>query len=280
VEDPARYFHHDTGNGYIDGLSVTRRAQETKANEALFHDLRLEAGDFDQRAPQGKYYWTVQYWDDRFWDTVQRYAIGKRVLEIGCFNGHRTVEIASLAREVVAIDIAPRAIEITASEIKKHRCSNVTVLLGDAEQLQFNDETMDAIFCTGVIHHVDVERSLGEIYRVLAPGGHAIFREPLAHNPLVKLYRALTPKARTVDEHPLKASDLDVMKKLFGKAHFDYFGMLALLSTPLRNSAAGPYVRHALLKIDELLFNNRWLGKYCWQVNVVLEKRETQARPS
>jgi hypothetical protein len=41
----------------------------------------------------------------------------------------------------------------------------------------------------------------------LAPGGRAVFLEPLAHNPLLRLGRWLTPGARTADEHPFTVED-------------------------------------------------------------------------
>ena len=43
---------------------------------------------------------------------------------------------------------------------------------------------------------------------MLRPGGRALFLEPLLDNPLLKVFRRLTPSARTDDERPLSASDL------------------------------------------------------------------------
>ena len=53
-----------------------------------------------------------------------------------------------------------------------------------------------------------LEPALLELRRILAPGGRAVFVEPLAHNPLLRLGRALTPMARTEDEHPFTARRL------------------------------------------------------------------------
>jgi SAM-dependent methyltransferase len=248
------------------------REQETKTSEAIFHDARLQSANSAERSEQGKYYWTVQRWDDRFWKTVQQYSTGKRVLEIGCFNGRRTLEVALLAREVFAIDIAPKAVEITRAQVEKCELSNVTVLLGDAERLQFDDGTIDTVFCSGVIHHVDTEKALREIYRVLVPGGYAIFREPLAHNPLINAYRRLTPGVRTLDEHPLTMTDLSAMRRIFDYASFEFFGLLSLTAAPLRHFPFASVLRGALNYLDDRLFNNRIFGRYCWQANILLGK--------
>jgi hypothetical protein len=45
--------------------------------------------------------------------------------------------------------------------------------------------------------------------------------EPLRGNPVAKLYRALTPKARTVDETPLSAAQICFGDQMFGPGrHF------------------------------------------------------------
>lgn len=53
-----------------------------------------------------------------------------------------------------------------------------------------------------------MEVALEQVRRVLAPGGLAVFQEPLAGNPLLWLFRRLTPRARTRDERPLSRADL------------------------------------------------------------------------
>ncbi|MEX2150244.1 MAG: methyltransferase domain-containing protein [Steroidobacteraceae bacterium] len=243
-----------------------------KQKEAHFHDSRLLKRELGDRVAQSKYYWAVESQDDHFWQTVQTHASHKRVLEIGCFDGSRTVELAAIADKVFAIDVSPVAVALTLSQVQDLRLANVEVCLGDAEKLDFLDASLDVVFCAGVLHHLNVEAALREIHRVLTPRGHAIFREPLAHNPLIHLYRKLTPDARTADEHPLSVHDLRLMRKIFEYSSFDYFGMFSLFATPLRNTAMGNPVRKLLNHVDDWVFNNSVLGRYCWQVNGVLRK--------
>jgi SAM-dependent methyltransferase len=63
---------------------------------------------------------------------------------------------------------------------------------------------------TAVLHHLDLEVALGEVRRVLKKGGLAVFSEPLAHNPLVRLFRAVTPFARAELNTSRMAEALDV----------------------------------------------------------------------
>jgi SAM-dependent methyltransferase len=87
--------------------------------------------------------------------------------------------------------------------------------LMDAHELDFPDNTFNVVYGVGILHHLDYERALLEVLRVLKPGGAMIFYEPLALNPAAMIVRWLTPHARTVDEQPLRLRELALCKRLF-----------------------------------------------------------------
>jgi len=90
---------------------------------------------------------------------------------------------------------------------------------------------------------------LSEIARVLKVGGQLCAREPLGTNPAFTLYRALTPKSRTVDERPFNFSDLKIIPTLFTEDRVEYFGFLSILSAfPGKTSLRG-----LLVAIDRVI---------------------------
>src|SRR6185503_13122255 len=59
--------------------------------------------------------------------------------------------------------------------------------VADVRDLPFADASFDAIYSMGTIEHFDeTERAVGEIARVLKPGGRAIVGVPNRHDPFLR----------------------------------------------------------------------------------------------
>lgn len=136
-------------------------------------------------------------------------ARGKRVLIYGCGPANEAGELlAEGAVSVAGIDISDAEIEEAWRQAREGGfADSVEFRAGDAHETGFPDDSFDLIIGTAILHHLDVPRALGEIRRILVPGGRAVFLEPLAQNPLLRLGRWLTPAARTDDEHPFTVED-------------------------------------------------------------------------
>jgi 2-polyprenyl-3-methyl-5-hydroxy-6-metoxy-1,4-benzoquinol methylase len=96
---------------------------------------------------------------------------GKRVLEIGCGMGFHTQLLAQAGCVVTAIDLTPRAAELTTKRLSLQGAT-ADVRLMDAEKLEFKDEEFDFVWSWGVIHHsASPERITRQVCRVLKPLG-------------------------------------------------------------------------------------------------------------
>jgi len=141
---------------------------------------------------------------------------GCNVLDYGCGWGENAIKYYQAGANVTGIDISER-FTILANEsfekegLDKKRYSFIKM---DAHSLSFENNSFDFIVGDGILHHLDAKTALKEIYRVLKPGGRVILFEPLAGHPLLKLFRILTPNARTVDEAPLTKNDLSMYSDL------------------------------------------------------------------
>jgi SAM-dependent methyltransferase len=96
---------------------------------------------------------------------------GKRVLDIGCGLGGKTVAYAEAKARVTGVDLSAENIARCSVFARAHGVE-ATFAAGDAERLPFAAGTFDAVIANDSLEHfADPERALGEFARVLAPGG-------------------------------------------------------------------------------------------------------------
>ena len=91
------------------------------------------------------------------------------VLEVGCGPGELSARFQDeLGADVVAIDISPRMVELA-------RGRGVDARVGDVVDLPFEAGEFDCAVAAWMLYHVpDVDRALGELARVLRPGGRLV----------------------------------------------------------------------------------------------------------
>jgi ubiquinone/menaquinone biosynthesis C-methylase UbiE len=112
-------------------------------------------------------------------------------LEIGCGRGVGARVIVELfgADKVIATDVDPEQIERAERGLPPGLRDRVVFKKADAMALDEPEETFDAVFSFGVIHHMeDWRRALGEIARVTKTGGEFFFEEllrPFLSNALI-----------------------------------------------------------------------------------------------
>lgn len=253
--------------GGLAGVDLPDRSIERLQAERDFHDQRYSDGD--QRQRQMKYYWAVEDGAERFAALVAELAAGADVLEYGCGLGSRGAEFAPIAKSFHAIDISEAAIRQVGATVT---APNVHFEVMDAMKLEYPAGSFDLVYGSGIVHHLDTEVSAREVSRVLRPGGTALFWEPMGYNPLINAYRAMTPSARTVDEHPLLVRDFALMRRHFSTVEQTYFGLTSITSVPLRQSRIGRPIRSALQRLDRALFCVPGVRMMAWYALIRCER--------
>lgn len=231
--------------------------EERLKREKEFHNHTFSE---NTRNAAKKYYTSANRGKEYYRQQILEGIAGKRALEYGCGPGSSAFDLAKSGADVTAIDISDVAIN-QALEIAHSEGLELAAKVMDAENLTFEDASFDLICGSGILHHLDLKRSYSEIRRVLNADGRAIFFEPLGHNPIINLYRNLTPKMRTEDEHPLLTEDLELAKNYFNNIEVKYFNLTATLASFI------PQLNKPLHSIDTFLFDNvPFLRKHAWIV--------------
>jgi SAM-dependent methyltransferase len=106
---------------------------------------------------------------------------GERILEIGPGTGYYTLDMAEWIGpegRVEVFDIQQEFLDHTIRRAEERGFSNVVATQGDATDLPFEDDSIDAVVLTAVLGEIpDRAAALREIERVLRPGGRLVVGE-------------------------------------------------------------------------------------------------------
>lgn len=104
---------------------------------------------------------------------------GERVLDIACGTGAPSLKVARKVGPdgiVFATDINEEPVKIAAARAKERGLENMRFERADVHSLPYSDSGFDLVTCRfGVMFFTDLPRALGEIRRVLKPGGRVAF---------------------------------------------------------------------------------------------------------
>jgi ubiquinone/menaquinone biosynthesis C-methylase UbiE len=170
-----------------------------------------------------------------------RLGPGSVALELGCGTGIFLAQVAASGARLRGLDLSPDL--LARARARTAGLATVSLDCGNAEEMPYADGTFDAVYGSSVLHHLDLERALREIFRVLRRGGRIVFAEPNIVNPQVAVmfHLGLTKRYFGVSPDEMAFSRFRAVRALqgagFGEAHVRPFDFLhpstpaALVST-------------------------------------------------
>ena len=210
-------------------------------------------------------------WDD-FFKYLNTNAKNSEVLDYGCGVGPIMEKVVKFKpKKITGIDISDVSINKAKQKFLNSNLK-VELLVDNCEKTKFEDNRFDIVYGLGILHHLQISKCIDEIARILKPKGTLLFIEPLGTNPFINLYRVLTPKSRSKDEHPLIQRDFDIIKSKFKDLNLKYYGFLTLIFFPFYKSKSGSIFLNTLVKIDQLLFKIKFLSIFAWSVLITAKK--------
>lgn len=264
--------------------------QPRKLEEIEFHNLDRSQSD-EARVKQTELQmhanrkWYAVTEPSRTWvhEWIAANARGGAFLDYACGLGEMALRAArDGAGMAVGLDISDESVRLARGAAQRAGLSDVAQFVqGDCEQTEFPDASFDCIVCSGMLHHLDLERAYAELRRILRPGGRILCIEALAHNPLIQAYRNRTPEMRTEweSQHILGVGDARLARRWFRLGEMRFWHLCDLAAVPLRGSPLGPPVMALGRCADALLLRIPGVRRLAWQFTFVLEHPGTDAQP-
>ncbi len=102
-----------------------------------------------------------------------------RILELGTGKGYFTLALAQKGHHLTTVDISDEEQRFARMNIEYAGLeSQVSFVMGDAEHLQFADESFDIVFAINFIHHLDHPfKVVDELIRVVSRKGKIILSD-------------------------------------------------------------------------------------------------------
>jgi arsenite methyltransferase len=116
--------------------------------------------------------------------------LGEAILDIGCGAGVDSIIAAMMVGEsgwVTGVDLVPEMLERAKENARMAGVENIAFLEASAEELSFPDNSFDVVISNGVFNLVvDKTKAVGEVYRVLKPGGRFMLADQVLAGELPK----------------------------------------------------------------------------------------------
>ncbi|MEO6029185.1 MAG: metalloregulator ArsR/SmtB family transcription factor [Candidatus Binatia bacterium] len=168
------------------------REQVSETTNALQDGRRLERVLAERRSKSQQFFSTSA----GQWDKLRGELFGRAfhlgallglcdpdwtVGDLGCGTGQIAEALAPWVRQVIAVDES--AAMLQAAKRRVRTLPNVEVRRGSLEALPIADQSLDAVTCVLVLHHVPAPAlALAEAARVLRPGGRLLLADMMPHD--------------------------------------------------------------------------------------------------
>jgi len=174
-----------------------------------------------------------QYFVMRWFKGTVALETGKTILEIGCGRGvgAKLISEAYHPNRLYLLDLDLRMIRKARQRINGQNENQTFLCVADAVRLPFGNDSLDAVFGFGFLHHVPAwQEGLAEVVRVLKHGGVYFMEEyyPSLYQNFVTKHIVVHPESNRFNSQDLRQAFEDVNLSLTHTFELKSMGILGV----------------------------------------------------
>ena len=262
-----------TNDEWVKNLSIRKLKElefHDRDRDQTFVDEVKESSDTFEKFYGNKKFYSITERSTQYMENwIKINSKNKIFLDYACGEGLMAIKAAKNGAKIsLGLDISNVSIQNARKHAFEKNIKNVEFFQADAEDTKLPDNSIDTIICSGMLHHLDLSFAFPELRRILKPGGKILALEALDYNPLIKIYRIMTPDMRTEWEkaHILSLKDVDFASRFFKINSIKYWHITAYIGVKLK------ILKPLLCKIDPFLERVPFLQRMGWMFTFELEK--------
>ena len=118
----------------------------------------------------------VKKYQQTYTDTIERIKKYLKkddiVLDFACGTGITTIQISGFVKEIHAIDISQRMIDIAEEKAEKNEIGNLKLYKTDLFNGEFEKNSFDVVLAVNILYFLkNAPENISRIYKLLKPGG-------------------------------------------------------------------------------------------------------------
>ncbi len=188
------------------------------------------------------------------------------ILDLGCGAGHYTYDIALGGENRVVLGLEVDEVQHQ-KNIESELPDNLTFGIGGAQNIPADDNSFDVVMMFKSLHHVPLGLmgvAMGEVHRVLKPGGFAYISEPVFDgnfNEVLKIFHneeRVRAAAFEAVKSSVEVNDFTSLNQVFFNTYghyinFDEFQKYVVEKTYLDNPLSGDLIEKTRMKFEEYM---------------------------
>lgn len=156
-----------------------------------------------------------------------------QVLDVGCGSGWLSEMLHNRGLRTIALDLGFDSIKRASGRVRA-RGMNIPFVLGDIYRLPFREDKFDAVVASEVLEHLEKPRdALGEIARVLRPGGYAVVSTPYRER--IQTALCIHCNRKTPFNAHLHTFDENILGDMLGEMGFAMQKCITFVNRPLEH---------------------------------------------